>query len=473
MFKKSPRRPQTRRSRRRTQTLLAAFACVGLACGGSVLLNSAEPTEEETTARTSEAGSASETAPSAAFQAPGIEGELALSQSEVFGAEQIFARLRLRGTGAEDVSMPTAISVVLDVSGSMSGGKIAQAKRSLLSLVERMGDQDLIAVTTYSDAAVSVVPMSPVRSVRAAFPQIVAGITVRGGTNIPSGLNAGGDALATVGANFARRIVLLSDGVDGSGQAPSTVARAVRARSRGAAISSLGIGTDYDENFLMQIADAGNGNYEFLATPSLLASFLDKELASARTTAARALNVALSLPTGVTIARVYGAEHVGNTLSLGSLSSGEDRQVVVALRAEKPDGAIGAQLSFLGPDGDTRSAAASIPLATATSVEAAVASRDLVVHAETHAVAIDAQQREAITQWRSGNARAAAAQAMANAAALEQLAEAAPTPALRRQIAEYQRDATTFGQVSAMSSRGAAYGLSSNASRRRRARSAR
>lgn len=62
---------------------------------------------------------------------------------------------------------PLNLVLVVDRSGSMQGSKLAQAKRCVIDLVQRMSPTDQVGVVQYDDAVDTVMPLSQVEQVGA------------------------------------------------------------------------------------------------------------------------------------------------------------------------------------------------------------------------------------------------------------------------------------------------------------------
>jgi Ca-activated chloride channel family protein len=259
------------------------------------------------------------------------------------------------------------------------------------------------------------------------------------------------------------------------------VSSQVRTRAtQGVATSSLGIGVDYDERFMTSVADAGRGNYEFLANGGQLQAFLRRELDQASTTVVDHVATLITLPSGVRVARAHGGDVNGTTgqvrIPFGPLPAGGSRRAVLEL--EIVAGAPGG-LGELGATVDYRTVAdseihqiggAELALAVVGTEAEVAATRNEEVYAETWAVVIDAEQKDAIQAWRDGDARRARNIAQQNVQRLRRVQAAAPSaaPRLEGTIAEVEADEDAFDSVSASSSAGRAYGLRSNAQRRAR-----
>jgi len=469
-----------------------AAGSVALAAGGIVLLRAPapggaaphrDPVHEVTTTPGGRA-------PRAEFRGARAHGRLALAQGRVAadGTRQVYAELRLTADEAhapQGEARPVAMALVLDVSGSMTGEKIEQARQSVLSMIEQMRDTDQIALVTYSDSARVVQPLATVRDVRAQLRVTVPTIQIEGGTNIPSGLVLGAQALSDAPESMVRRVVLMSDGRDGSGQDLERVAQEVRTRAdRGVTLSSLGVGSDYDERYMSRLADAGRGNYEFLRDGAQLRAFLGRELQQAtRTTVERAV-AEVHLPAGWRLTRAYGAEAVGTSgtvrLPIGALAAGEERRLVLDLAVDAPALAVGTAGSLAGTvswravpdDRDVRVEASGLALGLAATGAEALASRDASVFGEAESAAIAMRQQDAVNAWRDGRVAEARGIAQQNLVQLRAIQAAAPSPARAAQIAQFERDEDAITNFSASTESGRAYGLGANAAHRRAQRSA-
>jgi len=234
--------------------------------------------------------------------------------------------------------MPTDLVVVLDRSGSMEGEKIGHARAAVRALIEGLGDGDRFALVTYSDGAQAAIPLGGVAN-RRNWLAIVDAIGTDGGTNMASGLDLGFAMIdGARSAGRAPRVVLISDGLANQGDASreGLVARATRAARGEYALSSVGVGADFDEGLMAALADAGTGNFHFLASAAGLERILAAEFATARETVATGLRVAIEPADGVEVvdAAGYPLAHEAGTVAFrpGDLFAGQQRRVWVTLR---------------------------------------------------------------------------------------------------------------------------------------------
>lgn len=422
-----------------------------------------------------------------AFSGPSLRGTMALSQGAVLadGVRRVLAELQISADEGETKPerAPVALAVVLDRSGSMSGAKIEQARNAVRQLVERMHDGDMVAIVAYDHEVQLVQPLIALGEDRDPVNYRIAGIQSRGGTEIPAALQFGANALSGAPGGHIRRVVLVSDGLDGSGRPIEVVSEDVRSRARaGIAVSALGVGSDYDERFLTQVADAGEGNYEFLADGSQLQTFLHRELEQASNTVVSGVVAEIGLPAGWSVATAHGAQlepAAGRVrIPLGSMFGGGQRRVVVELdiNARSP-GALGAMnldVTYQTRVDDVahRISGGALALHAVPNDQMAEASIDPETNAYATAVVIEAQQAEAVDLWRRGEVAQAQQISTANIRRLRraQLAAPAAARALDDVLAGAEADNDNFGSMSAGSGAGRAYGLQSNAARRTRTR---
>jgi Ca-activated chloride channel family protein len=274
------------------------------------------------------------------FSGPGALGSLSLSHGKVLanGRQRVFAELRLRAdAAAAQERAPLAIAIVLDTSGSMSGNKLHEAKRSVITMLRQMRPDDEVAFVRYDSSAQLIQPMQRVSQVRGMLIGEIERIEASGGTNIPDALRAGMSALSRGSSQRVQRLVLVSDGLDSTRTEAERIAQ--NGNDRGVTVSSLGIGLDFDESYMASVARAGRGNFGFVENPGALARFLERELSETAATTLQGAVARLRLSSGLHVVRTVGAElrHLGDgeiALRMGSLFGGDERRVVIELEAD-------------------------------------------------------------------------------------------------------------------------------------------
>jgi len=162
------------------------------------------------------------------------------------------------------------IALAIDCSGSMDGEKIEQAKESALSLVSQLNPGDWISVVSFSDKATMELPTSTAGN-RQAAEAAIRKISVLGGTNLYDGLELAFQQARTNSRNAGTvsRIILVTDGMPTEGRTEDSdfVRLARKIHDSGITVTTIGIGDDYNETLLTQIAQAGGGLWYHVKDP--------------------------------------------------------------------------------------------------------------------------------------------------------------------------------------------------------------
>ncbi|BDG60846.1 VWA domain-containing protein [Caldinitratiruptor microaerophilus] len=175
-----------------------------------------------------------------------------------------------------------ALVVVIDKSGSMSGGageadKMGLAKEAALRSVRLLRPRDTVGVLAFDTVPQWVVGPRPVGE-GAGLAEAIGSIYADGGTEIYPALMAAYQALAAVDADL-RHIILLTDGRSGStGDYPQLIEAMRQARIT---LSGVAVGSDADQMLLEALSRAGGGRYYFTADPSSIPEIFAKETALA------------------------------------------------------------------------------------------------------------------------------------------------------------------------------------------------
>jgi Ca-activated chloride channel family protein len=214
---------------------------------------------------------------------------------------------------------PLDVHVVLDISGSMQGFSIIQAKKAAETLVTKLAPGDRFSMTTFSNSAQVIVPAGLIGPRRASVIDTIHTIQADGGTNISSGLDLGYAEAQKAGSpeGAVKVVMLLSDGhANGGDTNPKTLSlRAAKAFQEGVQTSTFGIGTDFDANLMSTIADRGAGGYYYLADAAQIAPALEKELEARLQPVAQALEIRVRLRNDVAATKVYGSQALDDDLA--------------------------------------------------------------------------------------------------------------------------------------------------------------
>lgn len=180
-------------------------------------------------------------------------------------------RVGLQTRGESDASRPdAALTFVVDVSGSMAEpGKLDLVQHGLNTLVDQLRPTDSVALIAYSDRAEVLRPMTPVRD-RDALHDAIGRLRVAGSTNLEAGLRLGyATARGGFRASATNRVILLSDGLPnvGTTDAVPLVREIQDAAAKQITLLGVGVGSDYGDRFMEQLADKGDGYVVYVSDP--------------------------------------------------------------------------------------------------------------------------------------------------------------------------------------------------------------
>ncbi|MFC9619179.1 von Willebrand factor type A domain-containing protein [Streptomyces sp. NPDC056930] len=178
--------------------------------------------------------------------------------------------LATRAAPARDERPPTALTFVVDISGSMAEpGRLDLVKKSLGILTDELRDDDSISLVTFSDEAKTLLPMTRLRDHRGRIRDRVDSMEPTDSTNVEAGIRRGYDEAVdgrVKGAN--NRVVLLSDALANTGEtdAEAILERIDSARREyGITLFGVGVGSDYGDALMEQLTNKGDGHTTYIA----------------------------------------------------------------------------------------------------------------------------------------------------------------------------------------------------------------
>lgn len=276
----------------------------------------------------------------------GRDPEVVLLQAELGNgfvmageASEVVTRLRVETTSLENAARPPInLALVIDTSGSMEGDPIADARAASLDLLGTLHPEDRLAVVAFHSE--TEVLLESTRLEGADLDELRARIgrmQARGTTDLAGGLRAGLEELVRhYEPEGINRLVLLGDGVPNDPTQVLPLAQA--AGERGIRITALGLGVDFDETLLAQVAQVSGGRFHYIEESSMVASVFRDEVLRFERLLARNLHLELRPGPGVRIDGVVGQQitplangHV--EVALGDLSEGEHRDVIVRMQS--------------------------------------------------------------------------------------------------------------------------------------------
>lgn len=241
------------------------------------------------------------------------------------------------------------VSLVLDRSGSMAGEKLALAKEATEQALQLLGATDRFSLVVYDDVVDVVAPsaFATPDAVRRAL-DALARIDEGGRTDLCGGWMRGCEQIALqLKPEQVNRCLLLTDGLANNGVTAhdELVRIAGDLAGRGVQTTTFGVGVDFDERLLRDIAEAGQGHFYFMERPRQIPDLLASEVGEALDVVARRAILRVALPRGASAEALNRYRQVNVRgdhelhVELGDLVS--TQYVELVIRTEMPEGTPG------------------------------------------------------------------------------------------------------------------------------------
>jgi Ca-activated chloride channel family protein len=252
------------------------------------------------------------------------------------------------GTGAQPLQAPVNIAVVIDVSESMRLPVLSQAQFDELRKMGQVNQttSDGVPVWTFKTIPPEIRKNAPsnLEAVQASISQSaqyleagdrvslvafadtaqvllsglpggeqgqvldavasLAQIKLGDETDIADGLELGlNEVRRGMSGGMVNRVLVLTDGFT---REPDKAMQCAKVgRSAGIAVSTIGIGTEFNEKLLVDMADSSLGNAYFARTPGEIPPAFGQELAAVQSVVLRDIELEMKFSTGVEVRRAY------------------------------------------------------------------------------------------------------------------------------------------------------------------------
>jgi Ca-activated chloride channel homolog len=234
------------------------------------------------------------------------------------------------------------LALVLDHSNSMSGTRIEKVKVATHQIIDNLGSDDILSVVIFNDRAETIIPATPIKD-RPALKAKVSLISPSGGTEIYQGLAAGvRENREYLSPNMVNHVILLTDGHT-FGDHEQCIDLASQAARDGIGISAMGLGHDWNDQFLDEIASKTGGSSEYITSAGGVVRFLNDHVRNLSSAFAERVRLSIAPDSDIVLESAFKLaphpqplEIENGELLLGGLQ--QNRPISVLLQVQMPSG---------------------------------------------------------------------------------------------------------------------------------------
>ncbi|MGE0495818.1 MAG: VWA domain-containing protein [Vulcanimicrobiota bacterium] len=326
------------------------------------------------------------------------------------------------------------LAIVLDKSGSMyAAEKLEYVISAVSHVMEELRPTDICTVIAFADKARVLIPSSQIYDKESARRMVrnIDQIDVGSGTEMLHGIRAAMEELRkNISPERMNHIVLLTDGL--TLHESHCKEACLMAAGEGISVSTIGVGDDFNERFLLDIANACRGTSYYIDVPRDIPTIFNQELKGVQNVVVRNPKLELRLSRDINVRRAYKVKPLINdlgaiptvervaTIDVGDLQKGETQsmlfELVLPSRAPGTYRVAKANLIYDIPEQGIRAKAVGQDVTiTYTQDQSAASKVTPKVMAVVDAVSVFRQQTRALEMAQAGD-RAKATQLLRSAA---------------------------------------------------------
>jgi len=232
------------------------------------------------------------------------------------------------------------LTLVLDHSNSMNGTRLERVKVAAHQIIDQLNPEDILSVVSFNDRAEIIIPATLITD-KAALKARISMMNAKGGTEIFQGLSAGVEQNRRfLAPKLVNHIILLTDG-NTFGDQDRCLVLAQAAAKEGISISGMGLGQEWNDEFLDRLASSTGGSCIYINSSSAVVKFLNDHVRSLSNVFAERMNISVAPDADVKLESAFKLAPSPQPLSidegmipLGSLQV--SRPIAVLLQFEIP-----------------------------------------------------------------------------------------------------------------------------------------
>ncbi|WP_421867390.1 marine proteobacterial sortase target protein [Motiliproteus sp.] len=164
-------------------------------------------------------------------------------------------------TANAEQPLPRAVTLILDISGSMHGDSIAQARQSLLRAIDDLSSQDRFNLILFNNSSYALFnqPQPANDHYRSKARRLVAGVEANGGTEMAGAIRQALSQSPQPG--YVEQVLFITDGAVGNEDALFNLIEQQLGQRR---LFTIGIGSAPNSHFMTKAAQLGRGTFTYI-----------------------------------------------------------------------------------------------------------------------------------------------------------------------------------------------------------------
>jgi len=263
----------------------------------------------------------------------GSDELLIMNEPQIF-----YALITLSAEGEKGYSsqIPKSLCFVVDASTSMQGDPIDIVKQSLLGIPKILDNQDTLSIVTFNDRAETIFRSTRVNKIQS-ISRYITKIRAVGGTEMYQGLKRGYIQLVRTKTfrQSLSTIILLTDGQT-YGDEDMCFRLIKNARSDGINIYGVGIGNEWNDEFLDELVGYAGGTSTYLSDIHKLPTVLSNLIKMAHADSIPQVTMKFETNSRVTLSNVFRLERevsllpaYNNQVCIGTVPFGSKIQLLL------------------------------------------------------------------------------------------------------------------------------------------------
>lgn len=226
----------------------------------------------------------------------------------------VLLNLRARQVNGTLPVPPLNICLVLDRSTSMKDAKMDLLKAAAIKFLRDLRAEDIFSVVVFSDRAETIIPAG-YQAGRHTLESQIRAIQAAGATELFQGLQNGlNEVRRGRDAQRVNHVILLTDGHT-YGDEEACLRLAAQAAKEGIGISVMGIGTDWNDTFLDQVAGRTGNASHYIARPQDIQKLLAEKFKDLTRVMAEEVTLESKLADGVSLNYAFRLQPESGPLS--------------------------------------------------------------------------------------------------------------------------------------------------------------